>query len=229
MKRMITAAILLQLLVGALYAQTLRQDIRQLLTYKNLAYATAGLGTAGIVRTWDDDLKGELEGAFLLEGFSNITDVYGSSGFNLPTSAGLWALGKVTRRPKLEQLGSTLLRTLALTQLVVAPIKVAVRRERPDGSNRLSFPSGHAANGFAIARMLDRSYGHRVGIPLYVLGIFVAAGRMEGNRHYLSDVVMGAFLGTIVGNAVTLQQDERIALLPQITADGVLLALRVEF
>ena len=229
MKRVIITVTLVQLLGGTLQAQVLRQDIGQLFTYENLGYATIGLGMAGAAHLWDDELEGELEESLLLEGPSNVTNIYGATSFNLPVSAGLWAFGKVIERPGLERLGSALLRTLALTQVVVAPIKVGVGRERPDGSNRLPFPSGHTANSFAIARMLDRSYGHQVGIPLYVFSVFVAAGRMEGDRHYLSDVVMGAFLGTIVGNSVTLREDASIGVLPRVTPDGVLLALRFDF
>ena len=228
MMRVINTGFLL-LFVVAVQAQELRQDMRQLFTYKNLGYAAIGLGVAGAVHPWDGDLKGELKGSFLVERPSDVTDIYGSSSFNLPVSASIWALGKVTRRPQWEQLGSTLLRTLAYTQLVVAPVKFAVRRERPDSSNRLSFPSGHTANSFAIARMLDRNYGHRIGIPLYLFSGLVAAGRMEGDRHYLSDVVMGAFLGTIVGSSVTLEPGVRMGILPQITPNGVRLALRVGF
>ena len=91
----------------------------------------------------------------------------------------------------------------------MAPIKVGVGRQRPDRSNRLSFPSGHTANSFAMARILHRCYGRRIGIPLYALSAVVAAGRIEGDRHYLSDVVMGAFLGLVVGDSVTPRADPR--------------------
>jgi hypothetical protein len=79
-----------------------------------------------------------------------------------------------------------------------------------------------------VARLLHRRYGQRVGIPLYVLGGFVAVGRIESDRHYLSDVVMGAVLGTLVGNAVTLESWERVRVFPQITSEGIVLALRVD-
>jgi len=225
MMRVIHTGILLLLCGGMVQAQVVRQDMTQLLTWKNLGYATIGLGTAGAVHPWDDDVKGKLEGVFPVEGSADVTNVIGASNFNLPVSAGMWVLGKAARQPKLEQLGSNLLRTLVYTQVVVAPVKVAVRRERPDGSNRLSFPSGHTANSCALARMLERQYGHRVGIPLYVFSAFVAAGRIEDDRHYVSDVVMGAFLGAIVGNSVTLGSDGRTGVVPRLTRDGVLLTL----
>lgn len=224
------SSICLLLLFGTVRAEVLQRDFQSLFTYRNFAGAAVGLGLAGIAHQWDGDVKGEkLEGSFLVEGPADLTNIYGSSSFNLPVSLGLWGVGKATGRDGLERVGSGLLRTLAFTQLVVAPIKFTVRRERPDGSNRLSFPSGHTANSFAVARFLHRSYGPRVGIPLYAVGFFVAAGRIEDDLHFLSDVVMGAVLGTIVGNSMTLERDSGIGAAPRITNEGVLLTAWIDF
>ena len=223
MVRLIRTGICLLLFAGSVQSEVLRQDLASLFTLKNTGVATLGLGLAGMAYPWDDDSRKELKGAILLGGPADITNVYGSSSFNLPFSLGLWGLGKATRRDQLEKIGADLIRTLAYTQLVVAPVKIAVRRERPDHSNRLSFPSGHTANGFAIARLFHRHYGLGVGAPLYIVGGFVAAGRIEDDRHFLSDVVMGAVLGTLVGNSVTLERKKRAGVVPRLTRDGVLL------
>ena len=224
---------LLQIGIGVfLLAQSaqaeVRADLNNLFTYRHFGVATAGLGLAAIAHTQDNEVEGSLRETFIGRGPSDITNVYGASSFNLPASFGIWGLGKATGRGAMEETGAALLRTLALTQLVVGPIKFAVGRERPDGSNRLSFPSGHTANRFAVARFLHRCYGRRVGIPMYAVGGFVAAGRIEDDRHYLSDVVMGAVLGAIVGNAVTLERQERVSVTPQIVSGSLLLELRVD-
>jgi membrane-associated phospholipid phosphatase len=226
---LLRSGVCLLLLFGTVDAEMLRRDFQNLFTYRNFAGAAVGLGLAGVAHQWDDEVEGELEEAWLMEGPADLTNVYGSTSFNLPVSLGLWGVGKATGRDGLERVGSGLLRTLAFTQLVVAPIKLTVRRERPDGSNRLSFPSGHTANSFAVARFLHRSYGSRVGIPLYAVGVFVAAGRLEEDRHFLSDVVMGAVLGTIIGNSITLERGSSIGAAPRITPDGVLLTAWINF
>ena len=172
-----------------------------------------------------DEVDGELEGSFLA-GPARVTDVYGSSRFNVPVTLGLWGAGRLMHRDRLAETGEVLLRTLAVTQLVVTPIKVAVRRRRPDGSNRLSFPSGHTANSFAVAGVLHRSFGKRLGIPLYGLSVLVAAGRLEGHRHFLSDVTMGAVLGTIVGHSIALDGRSGLQVRPRITSRGLQLSLR---
>ena len=49
-----------------------------------------------------------------------------------------------------------LLRAQVISELLVQPLKFATHRERPDGSNYQSFPSGHAAATFAAATVIER-------------------------------------------------------------------------
>jgi membrane-associated phospholipid phosphatase len=81
-------------------------------------------------------------------------------------------------------------------------IKYAVRRERPNGDNNQSFPSGHASNAFTIATVVERHYGWKLGVPAYVIAGVVGASRIQQDKHYVSDVVAGATLGYIVGRTV---------------------------
>jgi undecaprenyl-diphosphatase len=93
---------------------------------------------------------------------------------------------------------------LAGTNLVVEGLKRGIGRTRPDGEQRRSnssFPSSHAANAFALAWVLGARW--RRGIPVFfALALLVAFSRMYLNRHYLSDVVVGAFIGVICAWAV---------------------------
>jgi membrane-associated phospholipid phosphatase len=81
-------------------------------------------------------------------------------------------------------------------------IKLAVGRERPNGEDSQSFPSGHTSNAFALAAVVEGHYGWKLGVPAYLLAGFVGASRLEQDKHYLSDVVAGATLGYIVGRTV---------------------------
>jgi len=51
----------------------------------------------------------------------------------------------LTCAPKVSHLGMDLIQAQILSEMLVEPTKVGTRRLRPDHSNRLSFPSGHAA------------------------------------------------------------------------------------
>jgi membrane-associated phospholipid phosphatase len=78
-------------------------------------------------------------------------------------------------------------------------LKYAVGRERPNGENNQSFPSGHTSNAFALAAALDGHYGKKVTIPAYTLAALVGYARLSDKVHWLSDVLAGATLGYIVG------------------------------
>jgi membrane-associated phospholipid phosphatase len=86
---------------------------------------------------------------------------------------------------------------LAGTNLLVETLKRVVGRQRPDGEQKRSnssFPSSHAANAFALAWVLGARW--RRGIPLFfALALLVAFSRLYLNRHFLSDVVVGALIG----------------------------------
>jgi membrane-associated phospholipid phosphatase len=145
-----------------------------------------------------------------------------NNGFNIPTTlfesgnlvgqflfqagAGMatYAVGKSTGNRKLALVGRDVLRAQILSQSLVQVVKVAVRRERPDGSNNMSFPSGHAASAFATAGVLHRHYGWKAGVPAYAIGSYVSLARMAWNRHHATDVVMGAGFGLASARTVTM-------------------------
>lgn len=89
----------------------------------------------------------------------------------------------------------------ALTMFAtVQTLKRTTKIERPDGSNNHSFPSGHTATAFMTAAMFSREYGGRS--PWYSVGGYTVATatglmRMANNKHWMSDVLVGAGIGVI--------------------------------
>jgi len=71
------------------------------------------------------------------------------------------------------------------------------------GSGGQSFPSGHAATAFGLAAVLAWLYprGRRF---FWVMAVLVACQRVASGAHYLSDVLVGAAIGLLVGRACTL-------------------------
>jgi hypothetical protein len=128
---------------------------------------------------------------------------YGNGGYLAAFSAATWGFGALSRDEELRHTGSAMMKGLLLDAIVVASLKSAVGRSRPDGSDSRSFPSGHTSGAFAISTVLARRHGLRVAIPAYGLAALAAVARMEDKRHYLSDVVAGAALGVAIGQLVT--------------------------
>lgn len=79
-------------------------------------------------------------------------------------------------------------------------LKKITKVERPDGSSKTSFPSGHTATAFMGAEFLYQEYKD-VSIWYGITGYLVAAGtgffRMYNDRHWLTDVVTGAGIGIL--------------------------------
>ncbi len=90
--------------------------------------------------------------------------------------------------------------SVALMAAVTNGMKEGVHVLRPDGSNRRSFPSGHTATAFMTATMLTKEYGYKskwVGFGSYAVASGVGLMRMANNRHWLSDVMIGAGVGVM--------------------------------
>ena len=83
---------------------------------------------------------------------------------------------------------------------VVNTLKQTTNVERPDGSNKQSFPSGHTATAFMTATMFTKEYGHKspwVGVGAYSVATATGLMRMANNKHWLSDVLTGAGIGIL--------------------------------
>ena len=82
-------------------------------------------------------------------------------------------------------------------------LKKRVDRRRPDDSDDESFPSGHATSAFSLSTLSNRNLDS-IDMPkklrrtLQVGNLLMATGvgwaRVEGNKHYPSDVLAGAAL-----------------------------------
>ncbi|MGJ7030585.1 phosphatase PAP2 family protein [Niabella hirudinis] len=97
--------------------------------------------------------------------------------------------------------------SLGINTALVTPLKHITNVERPDGSNRLSFPSGHTSTAFASAEFLRREYkdvSPWYGIGGYLVATATGVLRMYNNRHWLGDVVAGAGLGIASTNLAYL-------------------------
>ena len=103
-----------------------------------------------------------------------------------------------------RETGRLMTSTFISTGVIVWGMKEIIGRKRPldDKVGNPAFPSGHTAYAFAGATLLGARYP-KLRIPLYIGAGLVGVTRIYLGRHYLSDVIAGAAVGTITGALVS--------------------------
>lgn len=204
--------------VGALVREIPR-DLRRFLSWDTAQVLVVGGDLALIAHAWDDEFATEIATTPELNNAFEAGHTYGAFAVQALVGIALYAGGRMADRPKLAIAGADVMRAQLLSQAYVQALKFTVRRERHNGSNQVSFPSGHSASAFATAGVLQRHYGWKVGIPATILAGYVAAARVHDN--YLSDVVFGAAMGVAGERTITLRGGRyRISVEPTTTSRG---------
>ena len=145
------------------------------------------------------------------EPLRRLSNAANNSGLWLATAAGLAVAGGGAGRRAAVRGTVAIGVTSALVNLAV---KSAWSRQRPDRAGvgvplwrnvrmptSTSFPSGHAASGFAFAAAIGRDQPW-LGMGLGFLAAAVAYSRVHTGVHYPGDAVVGALLGAGLGQAV---------------------------
>jgi len=184
-------------------------NFKYLPSLENLYWAGAGGGLALAAHPFDDNVNEALVGNDTAENIFKTGEILGELGTLLGSASVVYAVGRIKDQPKVSHLGMDLIEALAMSEALTQTIKYTTRRERPDGSGKNSFPSGHAADTFAFATALERHLNWKFSVPAYIFSSYVAISRLPANRHWLSDAVFGSAVGIIAGRTVTSHEAER--------------------
>jgi membrane-associated phospholipid phosphatase len=149
---------------------------------------------------------------------SNTISGFGSPYATLGGAAGLYFLGLGTHNQHLAEAGRLGAEAVVDSLLVVEALKLATNRERPNEGNDQggfwpngtrsyeldgSFPSGHAAESFALARVIASEYPRKpVQIAAYAFALAISASRVTARQHFPSDVLVGGTFGYVIGGYV---------------------------
>jgi hypothetical protein len=153
---------------------------------------------------------------------------YGNLALQFPLAITWWVVGHAAGSERGADTGRDLVRAQISAASWTYLLKYSVNRTRPNGDPR-SFPSGHASASFATATVLQEHYGWKLGLPMYAAAAYVAAERVTQQKHWPSDVVFGAAIGTISGRTVTLHvRRERLTVQPHAVPGGGALIVHVE-
>lgn len=88
---------------------------------------------------------------------------------------------------------------------VTRALKDLFGKERPNGYNNVSFPSGHTSKAFTSATILYEEFKDTnpwLAYSGYVFASTTGFLRIANNAHYLSDVLAGAGLGILITKLV---------------------------
>ena len=199
----------------------LGEDITHLPSLDNLYIAAAGGALAAAVHPADQTFNARLMSqSSVVNAIFAPGKYFGNTPEQIALSLGTYVVGRWRDQPKVAHMGMDLLQAQILTEILIEPIKFATHRLRPDGSDHQSFPSGHAAITFAAATVIERHLGWRKAVLGYAIASYVAASRLHDNKHYVSDVVFGAAVGSIAGRTVVHHRADYWALTPVAVPGG---------
>ena len=171
------------------------------LNYKSLIIPSVFIGY-GIIGTQNDalkqfnyeiqeDLKGQIDNKFKIDNVSLFVPSLSVYGLN---AIGIKGKNNFKDRTIILGTASLIMGSTATTMKKLTTI------ERPDSSNKLSFPSGSTAIAFMGAEFLYQEY-KEVSIWYGISGYLVATGtgflRLHNNKHWFTDVVTGAGIGIL--------------------------------
>jgi len=103
---------------------------------------------------------------------------------------------------------ATGLGAIFLSQILTSELKTLSKRERSDSSNNRSFPSGHTSAVATYTMLTNRNIEYMrlnpylegsIKIALNTMTLATGWARIEGNKHYPSDILFGAALGNFIG------------------------------
>ena len=168
-------------------------------TTKARTYLLAGTGAVLTLLAFQDDLVYDTQKSISTRKPLKHYSIYGDYGGqlipNILYAGGMYWAGK-------NDNAMLMVKSTLYSGTVATAMKFIVNEERPNGSNRHSFPSGHSTTAFAFASTVASLHEWYYGAAAYAFASFVGFSRINDNMHYLHDVVAGATLGMVYGIGV---------------------------
>ena len=209
------------------------------------------VGAAGALLALDEQIidywQGNVRGGFT-DDAADIIENFGDTQYIAIGALGTYVVAEVLGQRREKAAALLTFESPVLTAGLISGLKYVTGRERPAntddaldfngpsmGDFNASFPSGHAGNAFSTATVMSEIYGPEhpwVPFVAYPLATGVALARLNDDRHWASDVLVGGAIGFFVGEMVTRfnpfldRADVSIRPLGQPGYDGAALAMR---
>lgn len=205
----------------------------------------ATAGAVGLTYVYDANIREKVQGikSSSLDKAADAGSVLGNPFLHLGVAAAVYGGGIWAESPKYKELGEMMGEATLLADATTFVLKEAIGRGRPFAANDKgsfrpfqfktdydSMPSMHTASSFAMASVLaSTSESGIVKLSSYAAATFVGFSRLYQDKHWASDVVLGAAIGELCGRVVTRFHAEHggstLTLAPMATTNSVALAL----
>jgi len=201
----------------AAYGRAFLPDIgdgtKRIFSRDNASLALVGFGITGLSFAADHRVQNYFQEKKPMENTANIGGNIGKGYYHIGVGMVLLGAGELWDDKKMADTGIVALEALLVNGIVTESLKYAISRDRPNGENDMSFPSGHASSTATLAASVSEMYDWdlRIAVPLYMVTAFVGASRIQANEHHLSDVLAGTTIGTIVGVSFAKSRKEKNA------------------
>ncbi|MEO8483352.1 MAG: phosphatase PAP2 family protein [Acidobacteriota bacterium] len=180
--------------------QNLGHDLKRLPSLDSVAILGGGAIAAAIGHNNDAPLSNWVAKRDPA-GYTSTGRVFGDGWIQGGGALATYGIGLLTHDRMTIHIGSDLIRAQTLNAILTRSMKSIVGRRRPGGGPD-SMPSGHTTATFASAAVLNDHFGWKVGVPSFAVASFVGWTRVRDHAHWLTDVIVGASIGTAVGHTV---------------------------
>ncbi|TWJ17077.1 phosphatase PAP2 family protein [Geobacter argillaceus] len=210
--------------------------------------AVAALGATGLAYVYDTNVRDRLQTtrSDRLDKAADAGSLVGNPFLHLGVAAVVYGGGIVADSLRYKELGEMMGESLILADAATLVLKEATGRARPlTGSGKDNFrpfsfrsnydslPSMHTASSFALASVVSATTDSVLTrFAAYGAATFVGFSRLYQNKHWASDVILGAAIGELCGRVVTRYHASRsrsVSIVPLVSGESAGLALIARF
>jgi len=179
---------------------------------------TGVIASVGALMLLDDEIRNEVQN--YNGNVNNVADaleLFGST-LGIGLLGGGILIGHLSDNDELKRLSLRASESALISTGITYLIKMGTGRKRPDlekgpykwtgptiESGMMSMPSGHTAFAFAVASYLSSETDNPlIDILSYTCAIMVGYARIKNDKHWASDVYLGALIGISVGRTISI-------------------------